>query len=136
MKIRRYKDSDYAKIRKNLTEAKMFDKVRDRKENIKKMVKLNHQAVLVAEEKNEVVGSVFLIMASWEAMIYRLAVKKSMRGKGIGSMILKEAEKRMKRLGIKEVYLLTDTKDKKLHRFYTDRGYNKGLSRASFWKKL
>lgn len=57
--------------------------------------------------------------------LYWIAVKESLRGQGIGGLLLKEAEKHMKKLACKYVYIETSARDDyaPTRRFYQKQGY-------------
>ncbi len=81
---------------------------------------------IVAYDNDELCG---MIMGSIEEFytgpmfnIKELCVKNDKRNKGYGTKIFEEYEKRLKRIGVKEIYLFT-LKDERTEAFY----YNRGL---------
>jgi amino-acid N-acetyltransferase len=68
----------------------------------------NLQTFIVAESDGDIVGCCGLqIIWSDLAEIRSLAVKESNSGKGAGKMLVAEAVKKVKRLGIKRIFALT-----------------------------
>jgi amino-acid N-acetyltransferase len=68
----------------------------------------NLQTFIVAESDDDIVGCCGLqIIWSDLAEIRSLAVKESNSGKGAGKMLVAEAVKKAKRLGIKRIFALT-----------------------------
>lgn len=57
--------------------------------------------------------------------IYWIAVEEALRGQGIGGLMLKEAEKHMRKLGCEYVYIETSSRDDygPTRRFYLKQGY-------------
>ena len=54
--------------------------------------------------------------------IKEFCVKNDLRGKGIGTELLKEFERRLKGMGIRETVLMTNLEDEE---FYKKRGFNR-----------
>jgi ribosomal protein S18 acetylase RimI-like enzyme len=59
-------------------------------------------------------------------LVFRLAVKESHRKKGIGTLLLKEATKRLKAHGHTEIALLVDNKDQDLKDWYYKQDFKTG----------
>lgn len=62
---------------------------------------------LVAEEEDEeeIAGYCGIIMAADEGDITNVSVKEELQGQGIGTMMVKELETRVKALGIQKIFL-------------------------------
>lgn len=58
-------------------------------------------------------------------LLYRLRVRDGMRGQGIGTMLLAEAEERLRRAGRKRVAVGVDHKSRRVMDFYRRRGYRR-----------
>jgi len=137
IEIKAYASSDYEEIKQNLQEGGLFEDVWDRKENLDRMTAMNAEAILVAVENGAVIGSIYIGTFGWEAFIFRLAVRKSHRNKGIGTQLLEEAEKRLRQQGTKEVAFFVDAEDKELQEFYRKRGYStEEKLYVSMWREL
>lgn len=73
--------------------------------------------------------------------IREFCVKKDVRGKGFGSLLLQYAENNFKNLGVKNIYLTSD-ENEKVKNFYIKNGYytnhdrNKGNNNEIFEKML
>jgi|SRR5579872_1953 len=136
VKIRAYKTTDYPNVEKNMLEANVFHPPWDSKKNFNKKIKIDPNSILVAIVDNKVVGSILLMTDGWAAFLYRLAVHKDFRGKGVGSSLLLAAEKEVKKRGIKQAGLFMDDEDKILLRFYKKRGYEPIVKRLLMIKPL
>ncbi len=63
-----------------------------------------------------------------------LIVTKAMRGKGYGTKLLKQAIKKAKGHGCKEIHFPSTFKRKKAHKFYQSLGFKK--TAYFFWKEI
>ena len=138
IKIRRYQNSDYSFVIKNLKEADMFRSDFDSKKILSQKISSAKDSILVAVEDTKVVGSVYLIEDPFHCFIFRLVVNKNYRKRGIGSMLLQEAEMVLKKKGFTNLLLLVNKKEtKRLTPFYEKHGYEKSSSKHQlFFKKL
>ncbi|QIK67671.1 GNAT family N-acetyltransferase [Nocardioides sp. HDW12B] len=71
----------------------------DRPELVGRLLDRDAQAVLVAEAGGRIVGTVVSGWDGWRANIYRLAVATDRRGRGLGRLLLRQAEERLRDLG-------------------------------------
>jgi|SRR3989344_851156 len=124
--IRSYTPSDYPSVKQNLIEGNLFYEEMDGEKRLEEKILRNPDSILVAELEGVVVGNVYMVEDGWGPFIYRLAVKKSQRGKGIDSRLMEEAEKRLKEKGYREVHLNVDESDSELKEYYAKRGYKEG----------
>lgn len=136
--IRSYKPSDYPAVKHILQEADMFNDSWDSEVNLAEMIAADAETVLVAEMDGVIVGSVYVIrFGSNVAYIFRLAVKKEQRDKGIGSKLLEEVQKRFSAKGFREFGMFVTANETKLHEFYNKRGYHtSGRQFVYMWKEL
>ncbi|MFQ5531470.1 MAG: GNAT family N-acetyltransferase [Candidatus Nanoarchaeia archaeon] len=79
--------------------------------------------MLVATVDGQVVGNVYLVQDIWNSFIFRLAVRKNFRGRGIGSKLMEESERLLKEKGVKDVALFVESGDEELVDYYKRRGY-------------
>jgi len=99
----------------------------------------NYKA-FVAEWENHIAGFVYVMRyAPWAAAgeqfwIQGIAVKKDMRGKGIGTKLLEHIENYGKEKGVEYITLNTGFKRTAAHAFYERNGYSSG--NYCFGKKL
>jgi ribosomal protein S18 acetylase RimI-like enzyme len=57
------------------------------------------EAVILAEQDAELIGSIIAGWDGWRCHLYRLAVRPAWRRKGVGSALLQAAEDRLRALG-------------------------------------
>lgn len=68
-----------------------------------------HALHAVAQEMDQVIGVLRIIIEDDRCHLGRLAVKKEFRGRGIGQELVKLAERKAKELNLKEIYFHAQT---------------------------
>jgi len=93
--IREFRIEDYNRVMELWTEGGLPLKPagRDGRENIAKQLRQPNVLFLVAEEGSRVIGTVFATHDGRKGWINRLAVDVSLRKKGIGARLVREAER-------------------------------------------
>lgn len=138
MNIRNYNNNDYPEVISILKDSDLFDEVWDSKENLNSIINKNPQSIQVIEEKGKVIGNIFIISYGKKvSYLFRLAVKKEFREKGVGSALIKKAEEIIKQQGATEVGFYVDSKNINLQEYYIKRGFK--ISPKSYyymWKEL
>ena len=135
VEIRDYTDSDYEDVKINLEEVGMFNPQLDTRENLRIKITKNPGSVIVAVVDNHAIGNAYIVYDGWNAFIFRLVTRKGYRMQGIGSLLMDEAESRMRKKGAKEVSLfIKEAELEHLERYYTKRGYvhRKGKYQAMY----
>ncbi len=135
VKIRDYIGSDYDDIKLNLEEGNLFD-VNDTRENLEAKIKRDPESIIVSETDNKVVGNVYVNEDGWAAFIWHLAVRKEYRNKGIGSLLMKEAEEKLRKRGYKEANIFVLENNNDVINYYKRRGYQEFGKCISMFKKL
>ncbi len=95
----------------------------DTSEEIEKKLQRDPDLFLVAEVDGEIVGSVFAGFDGRRGMVYHLAVKQELRGRGLGRALMDEIERRLKAKGCLRSYLLVRRNNSDVLDFYTRRGW-------------
>lgn len=133
MEIRKYQLSDYGQVKEILEEAGMFDEEWDSEKNLSSMPQ-----ILVAEDKNNVVGVLYINNFGKEiGWMFRLAVKKSHRKHGIATHLITKAEEFLKENGAIEVGMYVGANDQNLRNFYKKRGFKSSKKPYIYmWKAL
>jgi ribosomal protein S18 acetylase RimI-like enzyme len=101
-------------------------------------VKMKHKDGLffvAVDAKGEVVGSVMAGFDGHRGWIYSMAVKQELRTKGLGSSLLKHAEKELKKRGAPKINLQVMPDNEGVIKFYEKNGYAVE-PRISMGKKL
>lgn len=71
----------------------------DTREAVTALLGRDPDAVIVAEQDSELVGSVIAGWDGWRCHLYRLAVRPAWRRRGVGSALLRAAEARFRAVG-------------------------------------
>ena len=90
---------------------------------IQKKVARDPDLFLVAEMDGRVIGTVIGGYDGRRGMIYHLAVLPAFRGRGIGSQLLTEVERRLQARGCLKCYLLVIGDNREAIEFYEQRGW-------------
>ena len=132
LEIRFYSKNDYSAIERIMKDGGYYYQNMDSKELIDSQIDIDPKSLLVAEESAEVVGTVTIMENGRFAFIFRLAVHKKSRARGVGSLLIEAAEEELKSRGIKTVFNLVEDSKNDLHSFYERRGYSEGIPHR--WK--
>ena len=100
--IRGFRIEDYDRVMEIWAEGglPLKPKGRDSRENIARQVKMPNVLFLVAEEGSRVIGTVLATHDGRKGWVNRLAVDATLRKRGIGARLVREAERRLEALGM------------------------------------
>ncbi len=118
VEIRPYTDADYEAVKRNLEEGGLFSSSIDTREILHAKSEIHQPSILVAAVKEEVVGNVYIVEDRWSSFIFRLAVRNDWRRQGIGSLLMEEAERRLREKGIKNIALFVRNNEQDLIEYY------------------
>lgn len=124
MKIRTYKDSD-----KNLVISLWKKVFNPRKPHnnpkiaINMKIKQNDGLFFVAEENNQIIGTIIAGFDGHRGWLYSLALHPQHRRKGIGSKLVKKAIEELKKLGCLKVNLQINSDNDEVVEFYKKNGF-------------
>lgn len=121
MRLRSYRPEDYKQLKQLLVKCGLFDKSYDKKSKLDS--KSPRGSIIIAEDNDKVIGCIFYTFDGWDSSVYRLAVRASYRKMGIASVLLLEAERRLKRKGANVASLRVHVKNKAAISFFRKRGY-------------
>lgn len=97
----------------------------DTPEEIQKKLARDPDLFLVAEENNQIVGTVIGGFDGRRGLIYHLAVNAASRGRGIGSRLMDELETRLRAKGCIRCYLLVTTNNPEGMQYYEKLGWER-----------
>ena len=123
--IRQYTPADYADVRKNLEEGRLFYEPMDSEEQLTRLHEQSPQSLIVAEQDGTVVGNV-IVLHDWGPLVFRLAVRKEFRNRGIGTQLMEAAEEQVRSEGFREIHLMVDAGDIEVLNYYRKRQYKEG----------
>ncbi|MDN4595064.1 GNAT family N-acetyltransferase [Polycladomyces subterraneus] len=84
--------------------------------------------VLVAEVDNRVVGAIVGVQDGTSGFFYCLAVHPSYQRRGIGRSLIRALEERLRKKGVKRLWITVDPGTEKLLPFYQHLGYSNTCS--------
>ncbi|MBI4067521.1 GNAT family N-acetyltransferase [Candidatus Gottesmanbacteria bacterium] len=125
MKIRKIELSDFDDLYELWKEAGLdMAEIEREKREFEMMIELNPTSSIVLEQKARVIGSALGIFNGRRGMIYHLALEPKWQGKGYGSLLLKEVEKRLQQRGATKFNLFVSLENLKIFPFYEKHGYS------------
>jgi ribosomal protein S18 acetylase RimI-like enzyme len=136
LQIRHYKSKDYQFLIDLYKEGDLFEEEIDNENVIKQKIKRDPESIIVALKNNEIVGTVSIMEDGKFAFIFRLVVSVKERNQGIGTKLISEAEKILKKRGNLYVNIIVNEKDHKLQEYYQKFLYKKGRVWRWMWKEL
>lgn len=136
MLIRPYKTSDYEQVaalyKDSSTFGGQFDKDRDSAERLEARINQDPESILIAEQDNEIIGTVSLIEDTRVAWLFRFATKDNVSAK----ILYEKAVSILKSRGHKQVLVYSPANNKDLNQRYNKLGFNKGNDFTAFWQDL
>ncbi|KTE10728.1 GNAT family acetyltransferase [Sphingopyxis sp. H115] len=124
MAIRRYRPSDFDGVQSLWEEAFPNDPPWNRaKAAIPAKLAFQPDLLFVAVEGGAVIGSVMAGYDGHRGWLYAMAVRRDCRRGGVGTALVREAERALAALGCEKVNLQVRASNEAVARFYTKLGY-------------
>lgn len=95
----------------------------DRLEDVERLIEDSPAALLVAEREGEIVGALIAAWDGWRGNMYRLAVRKEHRRRGIGIALTRAGEEYLRGCGVHRVTALVAFDDEAAGAFWESAGY-------------
>jgi ribosomal protein S18 acetylase RimI-like enzyme len=121
--VRAYKESDEARVLELWTFAGLIRPWNDPKKDIARKLKVQRELFLVAELEGVVVGVVMAGYDGHRGWVNYLAVDIGQRRRGIGSALMRDAERRLRLLGCPKINLQVRTENREVQAFYAALGF-------------
>jgi ribosomal protein S18 acetylase RimI-like enzyme len=121
--VRPFKESDEARVIELWTFAGLVRAWNDPKKDIARKLKVQRELFLVAELESTIVG---VVMAGYEGhrgWVNYLAVDIGQRRRGIGSALMRDAERRLRLLGCPKINLQVRAENSDVQAFYAALGF-------------
>ncbi|MFP4384864.1 MAG: GNAT family acetyltransferase [Spirochaetia bacterium] len=136
MYIRKYNDSDFQQVVR-MWETVFHDSAshNNPQDSLNKKIAVNDGLLLVACDKDRIIGTVMGGYDGHRGWIYSLAVLQEYRSRGIGTELINSVEKELKNMGCLKVNLQVRETNDKVIQFYKKCGYTIE-PRTSMGKKL
>lgn len=97
----------------------------DEPEEILKKLERDPDLFLVAEQNNQIIGSVIGGFDGRRGMMYHLAVASSSRQRGVGAALMQTLEECLRAKGCIRYYLLVTRENSEAIRFYESHGWTR-----------
>ena len=121
--VRAFKESDEARVIELWTFAGLVRSWNDPKKDIARKLKVQRELFLVADLEGTIVG---VVMAGYEGhrgWVNYLAVDIGQRRRGIGSALMRDAERRLRLLGCPKINLQVRAENSDVQAFYAALGF-------------
>ncbi|UCM89630.1 GNAT family N-acetyltransferase [Streptomyces marincola] len=97
--------------------------ISDDLDGVRRLIARDPEALLLAEQGGELVGTVIAGFDGWRCHLYRLAVLPERRRQGVARALLGAAERRFARLGGRRADAMVLTRNESAHRVWESAGY-------------
>jgi len=121
--VRAFRESDEARVVELWTFAGLVRAWNDPKKDIARKLKVQRELFLVAELESVVVGVVMAGYDGHRGWINYLAVDIGQRRRGIGSALMRDAERRLRLLGCPKINLQVRAESSEVQAFYAALGF-------------
>lgn len=121
--INNYISGEFEQLKEVLVSSGVYYEDTDKEEHIEAKLEHDPNSIIVARDEGNIIGTVFTIYDPWNPFIFHLGVKTEYEKKGIGSMLMQEAEKRILERGCPEMTIFVTEGNEKVHQFYQKRGW-------------
>jgi ribosomal protein S18 acetylase RimI-like enzyme len=105
-------------------------------EDVRELLERDPEALLVAEVKGEIVGSLIVGWDGWRGTFYRLAIDPRQRRKGLATALVQAGEERLRDLGAHRLNAIVETEEADAMAFWAAAGYELQTGRSRFVKNL
>lgn len=95
----------------------------DTLEAIRALVKKDPEALILAVDNDEIVGTIIAGWNGWRSGLYRLAVREDMRSQGIGRLLVERALERFRSLEVNRVDAMVLDDNEIAHKAWESYGF-------------
>jgi ribosomal protein S18 acetylase RimI-like enzyme len=133
--VRAFKEADEARVIELWTFAGLVRPWNDPKKDIARKLKVQRELFLVAELEGVIVGTVMAGYEGHRGWVNYLAVDIGQRRRGIGTALMRDAERRLRLLGCPKINLQIRRENTGVQAFYAAIGFKEDAS-VSMGKRL
>lgn len=130
--VRAAREADLPAILALWTEAGVEPGHTDDLGSLRRLITHDPNALLVAEEANEIVGSIIAAWDGWRGSIYRLTVAPPRRHHGLGRRLLQEAETHLASVGARRLQAIVVEIDSRATGFWRATDWTEQVERLRF----
>jgi ribosomal protein S18 acetylase RimI-like enzyme len=106
--------------------------VTDRIESLRSLLAVDPHALLIADARGDVVGSLIAAWNGWRGSFYRLAVHPEHRRSGLATRLVREGEKRLRDRGAVRLDAIVAADEEGAMSFWSAVGYEHQRDRSRF----
>ncbi len=130
--IRNATEGDFSSVLDLWVAADSLPSVTDSRDGLARLLRVDPQALLVAELDGVLVGTLIAAWDGWRASFYRLAVSPGHRRKGLATTLLREGERRLRERGAVRLTAIVAEDEAGAMSFWRAAGYERQQHRARF----
>ena len=108
----------------------------DTSDAVMALVEKDPEALILAVNNDEIVGTVIAGWNGWRSGLYRLAVREDMRGQGIGRLLVERALERFRSLGVGRVDAMVLDDNETAHSAWASYGFTRQNNWSRWVKNL
>jgi ribosomal protein S18 acetylase RimI-like enzyme len=108
----------------------------DSEEGIRRLLRRDPEALLLADAGGVVIGSLIAVWDGWRGSLYRLAVDPDWRRQGIGKELVRRGEERLRALGATRLTALVANTDREAVGLWRAVGYERQPGTSRFVRML
>ena len=123
MKIRTFKEADTEPVVSLWEQCSLTVPWNDPRKDIERKIAVQPDLFIVCEKASRIIGSVMGGYDGHRGWLYYLAVHPDLQQQKIGTLLVSEAENRMRQYGCPKINLMVRTGNKKVIAFYRRLGY-------------
>lgn len=140
MNIRPYQSADYEQVAALYRQSELyggqFDENRDSADRLRKRIEADPDAILIAEEDTQLLGTVSLIEDGRVAWLFRFAVQQGEQEAEVTRALSNAAVVALKAKGHNQVLVYTPVGNDTLGDRYESLGFNRGGDYTCYWKDI
>ena len=95
----------------------------DNVEAIQALIEQDPEALILAVDNDEIVGTIIAGWNGWRSGLYRLAVREDMRSQGIGRLLVERALERLRDIGVGRVDAMVLDDNERAHMAWESFGF-------------
>ena len=134
--IRIYQEEDQNEVLALWHECNLIHSKNDPQKDLRRKKGFGEELFLVLVNEDKIIGTVMGGYDGHRGIINYLGVHPDFRGNGLGRMLMRAVEKKLRDLGCPQVNLLVWSDNTEVHKFYEKTDYKKANDIVLFRKRL
>ena len=108
----------------------------DTAEAIRLLIEKDPEALILAVDNDEIIGTIIVGWNGWRSGLYRLAVREDMRSQGIGRLLVERGLERFRFLGVTRVDAMVLDENEIAHKAWESFGFTRQNNWSRWVKSL